>query len=250
MDDSPQAAPLSERYAAAIAVLLQRSDLRCLLTAESAWRVGPNIDNDHAAPEMLAYLRSLELGDSEAEQAVAALVAVYEFLRHAEHRAAHDDERLRMAEVEALVDSLTGVPNRRAWDRAIAREEARDARHGVGVAIAVVDVDDLKAVNDGHGHLAGDLMLRQVAQLLREVSREADVVARIGGDEFGVLAVDCEVGGADALAERLQAELDAAGLAASVGAAANTSTTSLTEVFAMADRAMYEHKRQRKQRTR
>lgn len=116
------------------------------------------------------------------------------------------------------------------------------------MAVAVIDVDDLGAVNDRHGHLAGDLVLRQVAQLLWEVSPEADVVARISADEVGVLAVDCEAGGADALADRLQAELDAAGLAAPVGAAANTSTTSLTEVFAMADRAMYEHRRRRKER--
>lgn len=116
------------------------------------------------------------------------------------------------------------------------------------MAIAVVEVDDLKALNDEHGHLAGDLVLRHVGKLLREVSREADVVARIAGDEFGVLAVDCGPGGADALAGRLQAQLEAAGLAASVGAAAKTSTTSLEEVFAGADRAMYEHKERRKKR--
>lgn len=235
---------LSARYVAALAVVLDHAALGDLLAGVKDPTAGSVVDGgrgrgsrtDEAAFD----------GDDRVGDAVRVLIEVHDRLREVERRARDDEAWLRAVEQEALWDPVTGAANRRAWDWVIAREEARAERRPVEVAIAVVDVDDLKAVNDRHGHLAGDLLLRQVAQRLRALSREADIVARIGGDEFGVLALDWDGGEADALGQRLQAGLDAAGLGASVGAAANISAESLAEVFAAADRAMYARKQRRK----
>ncbi len=85
----------------------------------------------------------------------------------------------------AYTDALTGVGNRRAFDTWVAR---RTARHEDSVCVLVVDVDNLKAVNDVGGHAAGDLILRSIATVLRAQSGRDDLVARVGGDEFVVCA--------------------------------------------------------------
>ena len=87
------------------------------------------------------------------------------------------------AEAEALTDTLTGLDNRRALDQALARLIAR----GTPFSLMHVDLDFFKAVNDTLGHAAGDLVLQGVAVKLREVTREDDVVARVGGDEFVIV---------------------------------------------------------------
>lgn len=95
-----------------------------------------------------------------------------------------DLERLRHA---ATHDSLTGLPNRRLFVERLAVLLHHARRHGDHFAVALVDVNEFKAVNDRHGHAAGDEVLREVARRLQCNSREADTVARLGGDEFGLL---------------------------------------------------------------
>src|SRR5215213_36604 len=95
-------------------------------------------------------------------------------------------------ELDALTDPLTGVGNRRAWDRLLNAEEARCRRYGSVASLVAVDLDELKRVNDRDGHAAGDRLLRRTAQVIDSTRRAADVVARLGGDEFGVLAVECD----------------------------------------------------------
>jgi diguanylate cyclase (GGDEF)-like protein len=87
----------------------------------------------------------------------------------------------------ACMDALTGVLNRRPFERDLRRELGRTARHGGTFSVAILDVDNLKAVNDSEGHAAGDACLREVARALRCSIRGEDSAYRIGGDEFAAL---------------------------------------------------------------
>jgi diguanylate cyclase (GGDEF)-like protein len=105
-------------------------------------------------------------------------------LQHAAGRIAEQDAKLREL---ALVDELTGLHNRRGFLEIAGHELQVCQRRGSATALLFVDVDGLKAVNDRHGHAQGDRMLREVAEVLRAATRESDLVARVGGDEFCVL---------------------------------------------------------------
>jgi diguanylate cyclase len=151
--------------------------------------------------------------------------------------------RFELAELDALTDPLTGVGNRRAWDRLLEAEEARCQRYGSVASLVAIDLDELKRVNDRDGHGAGDRLLLRTAQVIDSTRRAADVVARLGGDEFGVLAVECDEPAAKVLADRLRGALEAAGVRASVGHATRQPTGTLAKAWSAADADMYAHKR-------
>lgn len=139
-------------------------------------------------------------------------------------KVALEQEQRRSSELVAELDRisrqdpLTGLANRRAWDEALGREFALAARRDEPFAVLLLDVDQLKEINDRLGHPVGDAVLRSVGRLLVENSREGDVIARIGGDEFAMLAPACELVAATELAEkmrRLVAEMSSA--AAGIG---------------------------------
>jgi diguanylate cyclase len=140
-----------------------------------------------------------------------------------EEVAAQREELIAQAIADSERDVLTGLLNRRGWERAVEQEEARCRRTGSGAIVVVLDLDGLKSVNDTEGHAAGDAYLRCVADVLTENSRPTDVVARIGGDEFAVLAgrAGPAPSGSEAsdfaLVERLERRLAATGCSASVG---------------------------------
>src|SRR5258707_6094964 len=90
-------------------------------------------------------------------------------------------------ELLATQDSLTNVLNARAFSHELAQELSRNRRYGRPLALIYLDLDDFKSVNDAHGHATGDAVLRLVADAMRGAVRQADVVGRLGGDEFGVL---------------------------------------------------------------
>ena len=101
----------------------------------------------------------------------------------------------RIREMENLTraathDSLTDLPNRRLFFDRLGQALRQAARRGTGLAVAVVDIDRFKAINDLHGHLAGDAVLQGVASRLQRCVREEDTVARLGGDEFGLILLD------------------------------------------------------------
>ena len=191
------------------------------------------------APVPVAPLRRL------ADVLAAVLAAEWEIERHAV-RAENEARRAVQAEGEALTDPLTGVANRRAWDRAVDLEERRLRRYGGQASIIVVDVDDLRVVNNSQGHLGGDLLLRMVAGTLVATSRESDVVARTGGDEFGILALDCDESRLEALLGRLRKALEEQGTPASVGGVCWRPSAGIEEVWAQADRVRYAEKSRRK----
>jgi len=153
-------------------------------------------------------------------------------------RAGEETLRAERAGGEAFVDALTGVANRRGWDRAVEAEERRRQRYGGHASVVMVDVDDLAGVNDAHGHLGGDLMLRMVADTLGEVSRDSDTVARVGDDEFALLALGCDEEHLRVVMSRLRHALGRQGVGASVGGASRRPGVGLPEAWIEAEGLM------------
>jgi two-component system cell cycle response regulator len=110
----------------------------------------------------------------------------------------------------ALRDPLTGLPNRRAFEEALRREVARARRSGVPLAIAALDVDHFKRVNDAHGHAAGDAVLAAVAARAAAALRAGDLLARVGGEEFTALLPGAGLDDAAEVAGRVRAAIAAA----------------------------------------
>jgi diguanylate cyclase (GGDEF)-like protein len=127
--------------------------------------------------------------------------------------------RLWDAERDARTDPLTGLWNRRAWAETLTSEEERCRRFGHAAAVLGIDLDGFKEVNDRYGHAAGDEHLRRAAAAIAGGVREHDSVARWGGDEFCVLAVECDELSARRLCGRVREALAAAGVPASLGLA-------------------------------
>jgi diguanylate cyclase (GGDEF)-like protein len=138
-------------------------------------------------------------------------------------------------------DPLTGLPNRRRFEQELARELARATRHNAQLSVVSLDLDQFKEYNDAHGHVAGDRLLKLMASAWTERLRAADVIARIGGDEFVVVLPDCPPDDAERVVQRLCRPIPL-GLTCSAGTACWDGRESAQELYARADRAMYEAK--------
>ena len=154
----------------------------------------------------------------------------------------------------ALLDSLTGIPNRAAFDQAIQREVELAGRHKLQFSLLAIDLDKFKSINDTRGHAAGDEVLRQVVGTIESCIRKSDMLFRIGGEEFVVVMPRTNVYDAERLATKLQRILEDAvfpcrdtGLTirASFGVATYDHTSTREELLSRADRAMYMQKRSR-----
>jgi diguanylate cyclase (GGDEF)-like protein len=183
--------------------------------------LGPDPDVEAAATDLGAAATSVDV-------AVEQLVCLRETLmRHIEGRIppeelAETHERVHMVvdraigvtvqravarlEAAAFTDVLTSLANRRAFDRDLTREVARARRYEHPLSVVVLDVDGLKKVNDTQGHLAGDVLLRNLAEALRAGLREADGAYRIGGDEFALLLPQTGSQRATAVVERMMVD--------------------------------------------
>jgi diguanylate cyclase (GGDEF)-like protein len=155
-------------------------------------------------------------------------------------------KRLWVAESEALIDSLTGLYNRRGWNRRALEEDKRLLRQPAKMTVFMMDVDDLKLVNDRDGHPAGDMTLKSVASVIQVAKRDTDIAARLGGDEFALLAVDAGTESADIIAARLGRGFAAVGLSVSIGRSEVTSHDGIAGAVERADQAMYANKERRK----
>jgi diguanylate cyclase (GGDEF)-like protein len=157
-------------------------------------------------------------------------------------------KRFREARQLADLDALTGLHNRRFFHETLAREVARAQRYERQLALIVFDLDDFKAINDRIGHLAGDAVIAEAAERVRDVVRSADIACRVGGDEFAVILPESTLADADQLYRRLQATLSArpigqAGrLSFSAGVAELKPDDDTTVFFERADEALYSAK--------
>ena len=165
-------------------------------------------------------------------------------------RASLSELRERLSELEQLADSdtLTPLPNRRRFLRELERTVALVNRHGTSAALLYIDVDGLKALNDRHGHAAGDAALVHVAKLLGGLVRATDLAARIGGDEFALILDHLDHNSAIETAERIAAcisasPIDIGGtmvkLRTSIGTATILPGDKAEDVMQRADRNMY-----------
>ncbi|HJP94331.1 MAG TPA: diguanylate cyclase [Pyrinomonadaceae bacterium] len=152
-------------------------------------------------------------------------------------------DRLR---ADADLDSLTGLANRRRFRVALVRELERWRRYHVPCALLMIDIDHLKSVNDKFGHPVGDMVIRQIAQILNEVSRDNDTAARLGGEEFALLLAGVDLHHAVAAAERLRVVLSAKGVdgvgrvTVSIGVAGcPENATSERMLYSASDGALY-----------
>jgi diguanylate cyclase (GGDEF)-like protein len=115
--------------------------------------------------------------------------------------------RLRRVEALSVTDDLTNLYNSRFLNQALHREAKRALRSGRPLSLLFLDLDGFKSVNDAHGHLLGSRALVETAEVIRSCSRESDIVARFGGDEFAVVLPDTGVQGARSVAERVRERL-------------------------------------------
>jgi diguanylate cyclase (GGDEF)-like protein len=110
--------------------------------------------------------------------------------------------------VMAVTDGLTGLYNHREFYQALRRELERARRYRHTLSLLIIDVDDFKQFNDRHGHPAGDVALRRVAELLRKCARATDILSRYGGEEFAVILPESTPSGALMVAERIKTEIN------------------------------------------
>lgn len=184
--------------------------------------------------------------------------------RKAEEEALREAERHQLATIEQLeavqkqlwsmayTDTLTGIPNRRHLDNLLEYEIRQINRSGATLALLLIDIDWFKQVNDLHGHVIGDAVLRHVARVMDARKRESDTLARFGGEEFVLLLTDTDSAGALAVAESIRqavanepADVDGLNIpiTISIGAACTNGKIKLqAELFAAADQALYRAK--------
>jgi diguanylate cyclase (GGDEF)-like protein len=127
-------------------------------------------------------------------------VAILKFLSGSNIEAAYHEEIYRLT----ILDGLTGVHNRRFFLEFLEREISRAQRHATTLALVLFDLDGFKQVNDVHGHLAGDTVLKEISQRLRPRIRREDLLARFGGEEFACVLPDTTRAGAGIFAEALR----------------------------------------------
>jgi diguanylate cyclase (GGDEF)-like protein len=166
-------------------------------------------------------------------------------------------EQSEAFERQAREDALTGLANRRSFDELLAREFARAQRSGQPLAVALADLDHFKRINDGYSHAAGDAALRAMAQVMRNICRGADVLARWGGEEFALLFPDTTMDEAMHVCERLRAAVEnydcapfAPGhrLTVSLGVSDMTGLNHHEKLITRADANLYEAKKRGRNR--
>jgi diguanylate cyclase (GGDEF)-like protein len=150
---------------------------------------------------------------------------------------------VRRLDAAAQTDGLTGLWNHAAFWRRLQAEDARARRLDAPYSVLMIDVDHFKALNDKHGHQAGDAVLRRLADILANRIRGMDVLARYGGEEFAILLPDTAQPDAADLAEKLRRLLAVAGINVSIGVADNADTQAgPDDVVGAADAALYKAK--------
>jgi diguanylate cyclase (GGDEF)-like protein len=190
---------------------------------------------------------------------MALLRHAYSLVDASELRIAEQDRRIRELEDLAATDPLTGLMNRRGFEKFFEVEQARIHRHhSPGALFILVDLDLFKPINDTYGHLAGDACLKMVSEKLLQSIRMLDGAARLGGDEFVLLLTQLDPEKAPIYLEKFRYMLDTLSLTwqgqkidfgASIGTALVTAKTSYNDVYDAADANLYANKKERRKRS-
>ncbi len=189
---------------------------------------------------------AMTTGPQALEPLLLLLSSLLSAVLAADQAATETARQLEAVQREADTDAMTGLLNRRGWNRYIEREEERFRRFGDQASVIVLDLDQLKLVNDTEGHDAGDEYIRRSAAALRGAVRSGDILARLGGDEFGIVVLGAQGVPVEQLVDRMERALEAAGVVGSFGFAPISVVAGFPGAWKAADSAMYVEKRRRK----
>lgn len=175
-------------------------------------------------------------------------------LLYAQYRMQEQADEIDTARQEARTDALTGVSNRKAFDEKLHLNLGKWLREDVPFVLILIDLDHFKRINDSHGHQSGDRVLEVVGDSMKQLVRQGDFVARIGGDEFGILLPHTEIDIGRQVAERIREKValetsevqhngEQVAVALSIGVAAVRPDDTTQTLFARADDALYHSKR-------
>ena len=189
--------------------------------------------------------------DAREQEVATHLQGLAERVAHMEQEAQGYREHLEEQRQKALIDPLTGLPNRAAWGERLAHEVEQWQQHGNMLLVAMLDLDHFKRINDGYGHLAGDKVLKIIATQLRKRLRPNDFIARFGGEEFVMLMPATSMAVGMQLANTLRAAIEACPfhfkgepvtVTVSIGLAAFKPGERSDQVLKRADQALYRAK--------
>ncbi|MEX5505888.1 diguanylate cyclase [Pseudomonas putida] len=195
--------------------------------------------------------------DRREQELAGRLQGLSERVANMEHEALGYREHLEEQRQKALLDPLTGLPNRAAWSERVEREIIEWQENGGHLAMAILDLDHFKRINDSYGHLAGDKVLKIVADQLRKRLRGRDFIARFGGEEFVLLLPQTSPAAAAQVAETMRATVEACPfhfkgervvITTSIGLGAFRSGERGDQVLKRADAALYRAKEQGRNR--
>jgi diguanylate cyclase len=218
----------------------ERAAMASSRVADLAQGVASDV-GEHTA-KMKAISADLAGVDPEASGANAAVLAamdkilaanaeLQQRLEVAEKQLAVQAAEIKAHESEARTDSLTGLPNRRAFDDELKRRLSEFERKGTPVTLILLDIDFFKKFNDTHGHQVGDEVLRHVGKVLRQQARDMDLPCRYGGEEFGVILPATEAAGACHVAERIRQAIENCVIECDGKSLKVTCSLGLSEVF-------------------
>ena len=253
----------SSTYAAGLEKLLTGDFAACLLDFQLGERDGLQLIREAVSKGCRTPIVFLTAESSSAVDIEAMNAGALDYLVKGELTPAALERSLRYAlklgdtleQLHRLAthDELTGLVNRRELDRALEQEIERALRFGQPLGILMGDIDHFKAVNDAHGHAAGDAVLREVARRLRAELRSVDIAGRFGGEEFVVLVLQATSENAAGTAERIRTAVMATPIAIGTGelsvslslgvAALPPDGCTAAALLAAADRALYSAKR-------
>lgn len=170
------------------------------------------------------------------------LAQMLSYILQTELRETQQIRKTEHFEAEALSDALTGLFNRRGWDKLVNLEEERCKRYGHPTTVLMIDLNNLKTINDKFGHAAGDELIQKAATALKEQVRSSDIIARLGGDEFAVLSLETNLENAEKLILRIQQAFAELEISAAMGLALRNPAYGLSSAIKEADEKMYQNK--------
>ena len=190
----------------------------------------------------------------ETLEMVTTMHGLSENLANSQHEIDALRKQLENARAEAMVDPLTGVMNRRGFNLRMDESLADSKREHSPLSLVLVDIDFFKKINDGYGHLFGDKVIRGLAEVLKANIKGKDTVARLGGEEFGLLLPETDLAGAQALSEKIRRTMELSkirrldrdeqvgGITISLGVAMLSDQEDQIRFFDRADKALYASK--------